>query len=71
MILLRVLLTLDEGTLKEIETFVLLLLDVVLSLSPLSYFLLLHQLATKSEACLVGGGRKGVFESSLLSHAIN
>tara|TARA_B110000305_G_C18879186_1_gene376748 strand:+ start:20 stop:385 length:366 start_codon:yes stop_codon:yes gene_type:complete len=57
--------------LKEVKSLVLKAFDVLFSLVPFSDFLLLHELSSKDEACLVRSWGQSIFESSLLSHLFN
>ena len=68
MLLLSLLLPLDQCTLQEIKSIILVLFDLVFSFLPVTHFLLLHQLPAQAERRLVWGGRQGVQESTLVPH---
>ena len=68
MLLLRLLLPLDQRALQQVQSVILVLLDLVLPLLPVTHLLLLHQLASQAERSLVRGRRQRVQESSLVPH---
>ena len=67
-LLLRLLLPLDQRALQQVQSVILVLLDLVLPLLPVTHLLLLHQLASQAERSLVRGRRQSVQESSLVAH---
>ena len=71
MLLLVIFLTLNEGTLKQIQALILKTLDIVLTFGPLTDLLILHQTATKGEAGLIRGGWQGVLKGTFLSHLLD
>lgn len=49
MLLLRLLLSLNQSALQQVQSVVLVLLDLVLALLPVTHLLLLHQLPSQAE----------------------
>lgn len=68
MLLLRLLLSLDQCALQQVQSVVLVLLDLVLTLLPVTHLLLLHQLSSQAERGLVRGRRQRIQESTLVTH---
>jgi len=68
MLFLAFFLSFDDGRLQQVETLVLESLNVVLALLPLADLVGDHQFAAQVEAGLIGGGREGVLEGTLLTH---
>ena len=71
MLLLEVTFTLNESRLEQIEAFVLVALDFVLTRIPFAVLLLLHQTSSQDETSFVRGGRQSVLESFVFSHLLN
>lgn len=71
MLLLIILLTLNEGTLKKIQALILQTLDIIFAFGPLTDLLILHQTATKGETGLVRGGWQGILKGTFFSHLLD
>jgi hypothetical protein len=71
MLLLVILLTLNEGTLKQIQALILKTLYIILAFGPLTDLLILHQTATKGKTGLVRCGWQGILKGTFLSHLLD
>ena len=70
MLLLSLLLSLNQSTLKKVESFILKSLDIILAFVPFADLLILHQAASEGKTSLIRCGGQGIVKCALLSHLV-